>query len=310
MQDFMFKLYNKSMQRVSNHLFRGIKSTPPIQSKPNADTVLYCALNQPNYRAYILAVKSFLRFFPDIAVVVQDDGSLKQKAIDEISDHLPGISIFTIDEMFEGIKVNASEELMELLPGREAYFKHVPIRILYVKYFNVVLRILKRKKVIIIDSDLLFLRRPDEIIDWITKPYQYDFFGDGYNAEADRYRKLGFSFENLDIANFSSGTIGVGGEFSQDEITDILRRIKAQDPELFTKWEIEQALWAIILSKRLNPINLDRLREIYIGSGWRSYKELREKAVIAHFAGAIRFKNFRYQRLAREIITHLKSGPR
>jgi hypothetical protein len=139
-------------------------------------------------------------------------------------------------------------------------------------------------------------------------PYKHDFYGDGYNAEADRYRKLGFEFESLDIANFSSGTIGVGGEVTTDELIDILNRVQTHDPELFGKWEIEQAFWSIVLARRPNPMNLDRLRDVYIGSGWRSYRELRDKAVIAHFAGAIRFKNFRYLRLAAEIIRDLKAG--
>jgi len=91
-------------------------------------------------------------------------------------------------------------------------------------------------------------------------------------------------------------------------LTGILSTITAKDPELFGKWEIEQAMWAIVMSRRPNPLNIDDLREVYIGSGWRSYRELRDKAVIAHFAGAIRFKNFRYLRLAREIIADLKSG--
>jgi len=308
MQEFLFKVYNKSMQKISNHLFRGITGTPPLPSNPAADTILYCALNQPNYRAYILAAKSFLRFYPDVAVVVQSDGSLEDAARQEILDHLPGAIVYSKEDMFAGIAENADPHVQELLPGPDAFAQLVPVRILYVKFFNVVLRLLRGgKRVIIIDSDLVFLRPPDEIIEWIRAPYQHDFYGDGYNAEADRYRAMGFTFDSLDVANFSSGTIGVGGEVLGDELGDILQTVRDRDPELYTRWEVEQAFWAIVLSRRPSPVNLDRLREVYIGSGWRRHGELRDKAVIAHFAGAIRFKNFRYQRLAREIIADLNS---
>jgi len=229
--------------------------------------------------------------------------------IDEISSHLPGIIIDSKDEMFTGISNAVDDDLRGLLPSMQMYEDLIPVRILYLKFFNVVLRWLKgSRRVVIIDSDLVFLRRPEAIIDWITRPFENDFYGEGYNAEADRYRNLGFTFDSLDVANFSSGTLGVGGEVSHDELTGILSTITAKDPELFGKWEIEQAMWAIVMSRRPNPLNIDDLREVYIGSGWRSYRELRDKAVIAHFAGAIRFKNFRYLRLAREIIADLKSG--
>ncbi|PID81391.1 hypothetical protein CSB20_03205 [bacterium DOLZORAL124_64_63] len=307
MRNYVFEFYNRFMQRRSNHLFRGILQTPPMPCNPDGRTILYCALNQPNVRAYILAAKSFLRFYSDVALVVQGDGSLLPEAVQEIQEHLPGIVVYDKEDMFAGIAASADEELRALLPSREDYARLTPVRILYLKFMNVVRRLLQGgRRVVVIDSDLVFLRRPDEIIQWIEEPYRHDFYGDGYNAEADRYRKL-FSFDSLDVANFSSGTIGVGGEVSDEELKGILRRVHENDPELFAKWEVEQAFWAIVMSRRPDPMNLDRLRDVYVGSGWRSYRDLRDNAVIAHFAGAVRFKNFRYQRLAREIIADLKT---
>lgn len=308
MRNLAFEVYNRTMQRFSNNLFAGVSATPPLVSNPNAGTILFCALNQPNYRAYILAAKSFLRYHTNVAVVVQSDGSLTESAVEEIHAHLPGVTVHSREDMLDEIDAIAIPELRNVLPGREAYARQVPVRILYLKFLNVVLRLLRdEKRVVVIDSDLIFVRKPDAIIDWITGPYRHDFYGEGANAEADRYRALGFTFEHLDVADFSSGTIGVGGSVAQEELVEILSRISSDAPELFTRWEIEQALWAIVMARRPNPMNLDSMREVYIGSGWRRYHELRDKAVIAHFAGAIRFKNFRYLRLAQAIISDLRT---
>jgi len=296
-----FSLYNGIMQRNSNFLFRNILKTPAIKTNPNAETTLYCALNKANCRAYILVAKSFLRYYSNVSVMVQNDGTMDEKCISEIQSHIKGVTIYSKAEMMNIIAEHASPQLLKLIPDVNEYQVHTSIKIMYLKFLNVIFR-LNGKKVIIIDSDLLFLKHPNAIIEWIEKPYNHDFYGEGSNANAKSYYKIGFEFKSLDIANFSSGTIGIGGTVNQDELIDIFSRIQKYNPSLFLSWELEQALWAIVMAKRENPLNLDELREIYIGSGWRPYDELREKAVIVHFAGAFRFKNLRYLRLAHDII--------
>jgi hypothetical protein len=247
-----------------------------------------------------------LRFYSDVAFVVQGDGSLDERSTLEIESSIPGIEVYRKDEMFDIIKGNATPRLFDVLPKTEEYDKHTSIKILYLKFLNVIFR-LNGKKTIIIDSDLVFLQRPDAIIEWITSPYERDFYGEGGNAKSGCFYEMGFEFSSLDIANFGSGTLGVGSYVSQEELIDLFCRISDYDPELFYAWEIEQALWSVIMSRRPNPINLDKLRDVYIGHGWKTYNTLKKKAIIAHFAGAIRFKNFRYLRLARDIVKDLKA---
>jgi hypothetical protein len=305
-RELSFRIYNnKIMQKNSNLLFRGILKTAPIKTNSDADTVVYCALSKPNCRAFILAAKSFLRYHNDVSVVVQDDGSLDDKCIDEIQKHILGAVVYRKDDMINLIHKKADKQLLEVIPGLQEYDSCTPIKILYLKFLNVMFRF-QHRKVIIIDSDLLFLRKPDEVIQWIKEPYRRDFYGEGSNACADSYHKMGFTFKSLDIANFSSGLIGVYVKTTQDELINIFKRIKTYDPKLFKAWEIEQAVWSIVMSDGDEPLNLDELREVYIGSGWRTFKELRDKAILAHFAGAIRFKNLRYLRLAHLVINDLK----
>jgi hypothetical protein len=303
-RDKSARVYNKLMQQNSNFLFRKILKTSPIITNREADTILYCALERTSCRAFILAAKSFLKYYSNIAVVVQDDGTFNEKYISEIRKHIDGVIVYKKSDMMKMLREKIDKRLFKLLPGMEMYESNTSVKIMYLKFLNVIFRF-NGKKVVIMDSDLLFLRRPDEIIKWIIEPYHYDFYGEGSNAKSDSFYKMGFDFRSLDIANFSSGILGIGGQVNQDGLIDIFKRITDYDPSLFEAWEIEQALWSIIMSQRDKPINLDNLRDVYIGSGWRTYKELREKAIIAHFAGAFRFKNLRYIRCANDVIKQL-----
>ncbi len=300
----VFRLYNRFMQRQANFLFRGILETPPLKTSPDAETILYCALDKSSCREYISAAKSFLRYYPHVSVVAQDDGTLDDYCVSEIQHHLKGATVYRKDDMMRCIRESVAPRLLELIPSEEEYDQYTSVKIMYLKFLNVIQRF-NGKKIILIDSDLLFLRKPDAIIDWLEKPYWRDFYGEGGNAKSADFYKMGFEFQTLDIADFSSGTIGVGGEVSQDKLIDIFQRIHDYDSSLFKAWEIEQALWSVVMAERQNPINLDELREVYIGSGWRSYRELKEKAVIAHFAGAVRFNNFRYIRLFQDLVKEL-----
>lgn len=301
------RLYNRFMQDNANLLFRGVLKTKPIHIDPNSETILYCAFDTTSCRQYIAAVKSLLRFSNKFKVVAQSDGSLNSQNILEIQEHIPGVVVLSKEVMFEKINDKLDPNLLDLIPPIEEYDIHIPVKIMYLKFLNVIAQF-NDKKVIIIDSDILFLRKPRFILNWANAPYTHDFYGEGSNARAKDYYAMGFNFPYLDVANFSSGTIGIGGAVNQQELVNIFTKIRNYDSSMFYSWEIEQALWSILMAGRKDPVNVDDLEEIYIGSGWRSYRELKEKAVIAHFAGAVRFNNFKYLRCARSLFHEIKSS--
>ncbi len=295
------RLYNRYMQKNANFLFREITKTAKITTNPSSESVIYCAIGNNASRQYLAAIKSFLRFYNDVRVVVQSDGTLTEKYENEIRSHLPGVEIYSQDDMFECIDNFVSPELADLLPNRDDYFKHTSVKIVYLKFLNVIFR-LNGSKVVIIDSDILFLRNPEFIVNWLKSEYTHDFYGEGSNARSADFHNMGFEFKSLDVANFSSGTIGIGGHVAQEELVRIFKKIRDYDSSLFYSWEIEQALWSIIMATRKNPVNIDSLRDVYVGSGWRSYRDLKDNAVIAHFAGAVRFNKFRYMKLFNDFI--------
>jgi hypothetical protein len=298
----MFGLFNRAMQRSSNLLFRNVLSTQPMDASPGSPVVLYTALNGISCRAYLLAAKSLLRYCPNLDVVVQNDGSLTDTQVAELKHHIRGCTVYSRQDMDELIRSTVPPATLAAFPPLERC--HALIRL---KLLNVLCRFGPHRRVIVLDSDIVCLRRPEFVIDWVNGDPPYDFYGGGGSLLAEPFRKIGFDFRNIDIGDFNSGLMGLRCDFSFDVLADIARRIGAADESLFRNWEIEQAIWAVLLNERRGGVNVDSLQSPYIGGGWRRYHELRDKAIFAHFVGAIRFKNLRYLRVARDIVRHLNA---
>lgn len=299
----VFYIYNALMNKYSNSLFRNILTTPPIKTNPNAISVLYTPLSTRYCRAYILAAKSFLRFYSDICVVVQDDGSLTAKDVSEISRHIVGVRVVPYAAMNRLVNDKFSE-LFRIYPDLIHYDKHINLKIMVLKLLNV-LASFDNRKVFLMDSDILVLRKPDVIIKWLQDEYLYDIYTGGGMLLSERFMKLGFPFNAVSVNNFNSGILGVKPKCDLMELEEIFQRIVNIDEGVFREWEIEQALWAVILGSKIYAVNLDEMEEIYVGSGWRTYDELSNKAVFAHFVGAIRFHKLKYLRLARNIVAQI-----
>ena len=164
------------------------------------------------------------------------------------------------------------------------------------------------RKVILFDSDMIFLREPKFIIDWAEDGEGYCFYSDGGSLLADTFHRIGFDFPKVDVMDFNSGIVGFHNRVDDDILREIIDRIKKFDKNLFLNWEIEQAIWSVVFNQFENPVNLDRVQTDYVGSGWWSYSRLKRQCVVAHFVGAIRFKNFRYVRLANIVLRKLQNS--
>lgn len=303
--DAFFKVYNRLLQKNSNKVFYGVLSTPPMKSKPEADTVLYSLLGNRDRRAYILAVKSLLRFCDEFHVVVQNDGTIDEKGCQELRKHIQGIEILSVAESEELIRSAAHPDILKCLPNLFAPSLPINHKILKFKLLNILYRY-RMKRVIMIDSDIICLRPPAFIFEWMKQPGPSYFYGGGGSQQAQDFHRLGFDFSKVDIANFNSGVMGAFHDIDEMELLQVLKRIQSESPEIMNGWEIEQSLWAVLLGPRGNTTNIDALQEGYITSGWKTYRRMKERAIFVHFVGAQRFRNLRYLRLASDIYAELR----
>jgi hypothetical protein len=301
MESLPFRAFNRIMIRYSNMLFRGVLSTPPIQADPSSDIVAYSILCKRDVRAYLLSAKSFLRYCPPLNVVVQSDGSLDSAACQELRAHVKNLAILTRESTEEFLRERLSKPLLRLISETNFWVE--------LKLLNPVFRYPGRY-VIHLDSDLLFLRRPDAVVDCITANPPRTFHSPGGNVLAEPFHEIGFDFSKVDIRSFNAGFIGFVNRFPDDAVVTIADAIRKHDPSLLKVWDVEQAIWSVLLNQCPNPLNLGTFGRDYVGNGWASYAKLRDKATLVHFIGATRFRNLMYVRFARQTIGELQRNLR
>lgn len=291
-----FYVFNRVLTEYSNGVFRCILRTPPVETDPSSDRILFSILQKKDVRPYLLAAKSFLRYCPPLNVVIQSDGSLDHDSCREIRAHVRHASFLSRESSEELVRSRASKPLLRLL-GETNWWVEL-------KLLNPLLRY-PGKYVILFDSDLLFLRRPNAVLECLTANPPRTFHSPGGNQLADAFHKIGFDFGRVDVRSFNAGFIGFLNDFSPDALVPIAGAIRDYDPNLLKVWDIEQALWSVLLNDSVNPLNLKSVDTDYVGNGWSRFEVLQNKAVMAHFVGATRFNRLMYVRLARKVYREL-----
>ena len=110
---------------------------------------------------FLLSVKSLLRFEPNIAVVLHDDGSLTPADLRTLRHHIKGIRIIRRAEAD-----SMADRAMIECPHARAYRARVINSLELTDH----LLLGSGEKLIITNSDTLFLRRPDALLQWIDRP--------------------------------------------------------------------------------------------------------------------------------------------
>lgn len=303
-------------------LFRKITSTPPITTNPNADTEVHSAVPHRYVYAYLVALKSLLRYHADLSVVVHDDGSLSAADKTLIAFHLPHCRIITrtdADSEFE--KLNNPF----LSKVRNSYTS-------YIKLFDTSYSS-RSKRVIIIDTDTIFLKRPDAIIDWIVNGGQpwYHLAPKGKmklenspkpNSEASATKPVEpqkdhiqtLIMKNLDSINatlnknysieqgFCSGFIGYDSTAIElEELNELFSLLYKKFGDKIFKWGSEQTTHGLLLcSKGAEALPIE---EYFVFTQFNA--DQAKDATFVHFVGENRFHRFIYPKLAKKVIKEL-----
>jgi hypothetical protein len=139
------------------NLYFNIKRTACLKCNPKAETEIHSLVCNRHLRMYIFAIKSFLRFYSDVVVIVHDDGSLTKKDKNFLKKHIIGIKIkdYKYTNNFVG-------NILRKYPYCNQFREKRKVTMQIFDY-----SILAKGKFIGMDSDILFLDFPNEIINWI-----------------------------------------------------------------------------------------------------------------------------------------------
>jgi hypothetical protein len=296
-----FDHYNAALQRISPWIFRGVLATPSMVADPSGPVVLYTLLQKAAVRQYLLAAKSFLRYCSGVEVVVQSDGTLDDEARDELEGHIKNVRI--LDRRLTDEFLRSWLAGFTLGVDLDACWIFIPLKLV-----NVIARFPGRR-VIVFDSDLLFLQRPDAVLEWMESGSPSVFYGCGGANSANAVRAMGFGFKQVEVTRFNSGFFGFENVFTRHDLNPIFQQIAAHNRAFFAEaWDAEQVIWCALLNRFGQVLELDSLAQGYHGGPWNRYRELARDAVYTHFVGSDRFRNFSYPRLGWRVIRELRRG--
>jgi hypothetical protein len=132
----------------------------PIPCDPGAGCTIHTMVSKADLSLYLVAIKSFLRFYSGVAVVVHSDGSLRPLDEALLSRHIPGCQVIAADKADEHARqVLSADSFLYRLRGWDASYRRVIDTDLWST----------TPKRIIFDSDILVLGPPREVIDWIEQ---------------------------------------------------------------------------------------------------------------------------------------------
>ena len=288
-----------------------------METNPSSDTGIHSAVPHRYLLAYLIAIKSFLQYYPDITVFVHDDGSLTAEDKDLIRAHVNGAVI--IDRAAADLRFDDRVKDQFLAKVRSSYTS-------YLKLFDPTL-VSEKRRIIIVDTDTLFLKKPTAIIDWAAKggsPWYHRvhqgkmkvsvgvFEGltqlQDVHIQALITQDLGSINEELGrnyqfMPGFNSGFIGYeNGTVNFEELRKLFLVLHARFSDRIFRWGAEQTTHGLVLGSRgAYALPLEDYM-VYT----QANADSAPKATFIHFIGENRFYRMQYPRLASQIVRELR----
>lgn len=301
-------------------LFRGVSRTPPISANPHAETGIHTAVPHRYLFAYLTAIKSLLRYYADVAVYVHDDGSLREEDKDLILTHVPGATVIDRAWADQAFADKIGDEF--LMKVRKSYTS-------YLKLFDPTLAS-SNKRIIIVDTDVLFLNRPEVVIDWAQKggapwfhqsePWRQALSNqppahNTHQPDSTKPKHIQqMVLERLPDINqalgmeyafkpgFNSGFVGYDHDtVNYNELKTLLTHLYAMLGDRIFRWGSEQTMHGLLLgAKGAVALPSD---EYMVFTDLNSERAAQAKFV--HFIGEYRYHRMLYPRLAAQVIRRL-----
>lgn len=154
-------------------LVKKILFSKEITTAPNSNVDVCIVTSHSDYPNALLAVKSLFYYLNfSLSVVVIDDGSLEKKDLKQIQHHLKGAKIIT-DSLFKTTAARFFNKNSEI-------FKNINLP--YIRKKIAPKLFSTKDRILFLDSDVLFFKKPYEIIQWIKGEYDCFYIQDFQDA--------------------------------------------------------------------------------------------------------------------------------
>ncbi|MDN5354489.1 MAG: hypothetical protein PWQ09_1245 [Candidatus Cloacimonadota bacterium] len=286
-----FRSWEEIVKYNRKFFFRCIHKTPPIACEKSAKVSIHSLVCHMDLEMYLLAVKSFLRFYPKVQIIAHSDSSLSADDITKLRKHIPNIDV--IDETNKLWQHSLNRVKNDFVAKGHSNLLLIK---LFLPFFC------KSERLIILDTDIIFINRPDEVISWIENNSQHLtplYNKDKYDTLRDAKTSLMKEFNISELPpNLNSGFICMQNDVTKMEFERLLKiSINYTDSNIDKG---DQTIFHILLAKRnAQPLSKDHYN---IFDGYKIPKQ----AKMIHFPTHVRFKKGYYLKLARKLCHQFK----
>lgn len=219
-------------------LLAAVLKTKPIQTYPSSEVEVCNVTSHEEFKMTLLALKSFL-FHSQLKarVLIFDDGTLRNEDVDLIKQHLVDVELIK--------KEKFDKRVISKFGKRSVFldYKNIPY---VVKKLGAIL-FTRGKKVIFLDSDVLFFKEPKHIKKWLEGSYRAFYLRDCKNSYLISNIEAHALFGVDLIPKLNSGFIGLNRE---DLDVKVLEKLVGIRDKLYSyRLDHYQAFFSIILTR-------------------------------------------------------------
>lgn len=259
-----------------------LKRVEPIESlkSSEAEVEIVSLVSHRDLPLYLTAIKTLFYFSRrKFLVTVFEDGTFTPDDIKILKSFIRGVRFVSVPE--------AENKLKKILRGKKYCQKFRREVLMTKKIIDLVFLSLK-KRILMLDSDLIFFQRPKEITQWIEKNNGSSIFMSDYRdayivskAEAKYCFGLGL------VSKLNSGLIGFNTKIvTLNFVERFLKEIFRLDLCGKRAWlVVEQTALGLLLSKKNKKRKLMRLPRTYLVSITK--KDI-PSLICRHYIGSIR----------------------
>jgi len=270
------KSLNKKLRRISNLCEKKINTI----DNGAQSVALVTLLSHFDIDMYLIGLASLLTKLELIPkLVVLNDGTLNENDLKRLKSIKQKISIINNRSSTEFIKKNFIKSKLII--------DHINLSKLNKKIIDLFLvkKKFKTEKVIIMDSDMVFFRKPKEIYSFIKNSKKMYYLQDYQNSYITDLKIIEKIFKVNIQKKFNSGLLTIDlNNISIEEVEKYYSIIEQNKDRFDFNYEfIEQTIFNILFSKSKNKQKLSK--KYYIGFS----KKISQKTICRHYVRPTRF---------------------
>ncbi len=265
------RLVQSHRERVARVLFR---LPPRLVPAPSSERVsIHMLTSQRDWLGALWSVRTFLEFLDEsLPVIFHDDGTLTSDSAKGLRAFLPGSVVISAAQA----QSETEQRLRDFPLCRAARYRHIMThKLLDVIFFA------NSPRYLLLDSDLLFFRHPDEIVKWLRSEERVNLWA---SSDGNFLNLTPWEAETRHGVNLVQGlNAGFGCVWRESVDLALLEDFFSHESVWSHPHRVEQTAYALLSSR----FGIRLLPQTYLVD-WHRDSGLPSGIIMKHYVGDIR----------------------